>query len=146
MSRQFFHFFLILIFRWLSGGRRDKRVKNSPKWQNILSVVLHISGTIYQIIWLSFMLHICKMIIKGQKATQNDKNFCLSHSISHELKVQKMTQNDKKFCLLHSLSQELYIRNLKLPISVCFALYLRNSRLNHQDFHIDIYRCFSLFF
>ena len=35
--------------------------------------------------------------------------------------------------------------DLKLPISVCFALYLRNCRL-YQDFDNDIYRCFSLFF
>ena len=36
--------------------------------------------------------------------------------------------------------------DLKLPISVCFALYLRNCRSYHQDFDNDIYRCFSLFF
>ena len=32
--------------------------------------------------------------------------------------------------------------DLKLPISVCFALYLRNCR-SYQDFDDDIYRCFS---
>ena len=31
--------------------------------------------------------------------------------------------------------------DLKLPISLSFALYLRNSY--HQDFDNDIYRCFS---
>ena len=39
--------------------------------------------------------------------------------------------------------------NLKLPISVCSALYLRNGRScrsYHQDFDNDIYRCSSLFF
>ena len=36
--------------------------------------------------------------------------------------------------------------DLKLPISVCFALYLRNCRSYHQDFDNDIYRCFSLSF
>ena len=35
--------------------------------------------------------------------------------------------------------------DLKLPISVCFALYFRNCR-SYQDFDNDIYRCFSLFF
>ena len=36
--------------------------------------------------------------------------------------------------------------DVKLPISVCFALYLRNCRSHHQDFDNDIYRCFSLYF
>ena len=36
--------------------------------------------------------------------------------------------------------------DLKLPISVCFALCLRNCRSYHQDFDNDIYRCFSLYF
>ena len=36
--------------------------------------------------------------------------------------------------------------DLKLPISVCFALNLRNCRSYHQDFYNDIYRCFSLHF
>ena len=34
----------------------------------------------------------------------------------------------------------------KLPILVCFALYLRNCRSYHQDFDNDIYRCLSLYF
>ena len=36
--------------------------------------------------------------------------------------------------------------DLKLPISVCCTLYLRNCRSYHQDFDNDIYRCFSLYF
>ena len=36
--------------------------------------------------------------------------------------------------------------DLKLPISVCFAPYLRNCRSYHRDFDNDIYRCFSLYF
>ena len=36
--------------------------------------------------------------------------------------------------------------DLKLPTSVRFALYLKNSISYHQDFDNDIYRCFSLFF
>ena len=36
--------------------------------------------------------------------------------------------------------------DLKLPISVCFALFFRNCRSYHQDFDNDIYRCFSWFF
>ena len=36
--------------------------------------------------------------------------------------------------------------DLKLPISVCFALYIRNCRSCHQDFDDGIYRCFSWFY
>ena len=41
--------------------------------------------------------------------------------------------------------------DLKLPISVCHAPYLRKCRSYHRDFgtqmlNNDIYRCFSLFF
>ena len=51
-----FIFFKILIFRIIWGvcvwGRRGggKRSKNGPKWQKILSVSLHISGTMHHLI------------------------------------------------------------------------------------------------
>ena len=48
--------YLQVIFHFF---KRDKRAKNSPKWQKILSVTLHSSGTIGS----SFMVHMCKMII-----------------------------------------------------------------------------------
>ena len=38
-----------------------------------------------------------------------------------------------------------FFETIKLPISVCFTLYLRNCRSHLQDFDNDIYRCFSLF-
>ena len=60
--------------------------KSHPKWQKIISVALIISGP--YIIWLSVMVHMCKMIIckmikfsgvffkfsgvEGQKMAQND--------------------------------------------------------------------------
>ena len=36
----FFHFFKILIF-WVVRGEGDKKAKNGPKVENILSVALH---------------------------------------------------------------------------------------------------------
>ena len=36
--------------------------------------------------------------------------------------------------------------DLTLPISECFALYLRNCRSYLQDFDNGIYMCFSLYF
>ena len=63
ISRRFFSFFqncdsLVCLGR-VAG---HNRVKNGSKWQKILSVVLHISGTVHHI-WWSFVVHKCKMII-----------------------------------------------------------------------------------
>ena len=91
-----FHIFKILIV-WAV-----KKAKDSPKWQKILSIVLHISGTIHHMTVIygthlqndnifSCVFHFFKFLIfwvhvgvKGQKMVQNYKKFCLSHSISQE--------------------------------------------------------------
>ena len=131
--------------------------------------------------------------LKQHKMSQNDKTFCLSHSIFQKPYIiwysfmllykhflqQKIPHNYKKFCLSHSTSQKPYIiwfwilvhrskmiiplqqvfsffrllsfgffrgirakNDLKVPISVCFAPYLRNCR----SYHRDIYRYISLYF
>ena len=59
-------------FRLLEG----ERAKNGPKWQNIMSVVLHISGTIHHmIVMLSFMVHMCKIIIISPAVFSFSQNF-----------------------------------------------------------------------
>ena len=161
VSRCFFQFFKILFF-WVV-----KQVQNKSKKQvqNKKFYLSHFISREQYIIWLPFMVHLCKMIIspsgfsifvkilgfwvvrgvKGQKTVQNDKKLCLLHSISQEPyiiwlssmvhickmiislgfcfifsnflffgfvrreKVQKMVQNDKKFSLSCSVSQEPYI-------------------------------------
>ena len=50
-----------------------------------------------------------------------------------------------KFWFLRFLGGQRAKNDLKLPISVCFALYLRNCGSYHQDFDKDMFRCFSLF-
>ena len=57
-STFFFLFFQKLIFK---GWYGSKRAKNGPKWQKLLSVVLHISKS--YIIWLSLVVHKCKTMI-----------------------------------------------------------------------------------
>ena len=47
VSRSFLHFFKILNFWIIRGG---KKAKNSPKRQKILSVALEISGTIHDMV------------------------------------------------------------------------------------------------
>ena len=80
-----------------------KRAKNVPKWQKIISVMLHISGTIHHmviyatLVWNGvtsrclFFSFFLKMLIfwvvsglKGQKLVENETKFCLSCSISQE--------------------------------------------------------------
>ena len=88
---------------WGAGGGWGKRAKNGLKLQKILSFALHMSGSIYHMIVIlctyvsnvdisSCFFHFFKMLIfqvirevKGQKMVQNDKIFCLCHSIFEEL-------------------------------------------------------------
>ena len=93
-----------------------KSAKNGPKWQKILSVVLHISGTIYHIIVIDATL------------VWNDYNsklfFCfikilVSWVVVGGVKGQKIVQNDKKFCLPCSMSQESGIIWLSFSVHKC---------------------------
>ena len=85
----------------------------------------YLSHTISQelhIIWSWFLVHLCKMMIFP----------CIFFIFS-------------KFWFFVLLGGKRAKNNVKLPISVCFALYLRNCRSYH-NFDNDISRCFSLFF
>ena len=97
--------------------------------------------------------------IKGQEMVQNDKKFCLSHSISQEpyfIWLWFLVHSCKmispgNFSIFQNIdfwgfSGKRAKNEVKLPISVCFVLYFRNCRSYHQDFDNDINRCFSLFF
>ena len=93
----FFHFSQNLDFL---GCYWVKRAKNGPKWPVILSVLLHISGTIHHVMVIygthvyndnisRIFFHFSKLWyleslgwVKGQKMTQNNKNFSVSLLIS----------------------------------------------------------------
>ena len=131
-------------------------VQNDKKF----SLLLSISQEPY-IIWLSFMVPMCKIIISPGVFFNFE---ILVFRVVRGLKGQKMAQNDKKFCLSYSVSQELYIIWLWFFWYACVkwlylqqiffifqnfvfgvAQYLRNCRSYHQDFDNDLYRCFSFF-
>ena len=85
-------------------GWEGQRAKNHPKWQRTLFVVPYISGAIYHMIFM-YGTHVLKDNIS--------RFFYFFFQISifgvnSVVKGQKMAQNDKKFCLLHSISQEAY--------------------------------------
>ena len=63
------------------------------------------------IIWLSFMVHLCKMMIPQESFFHFFKILILWVVRVGEggEKGQKRVQNEKNFCLLHSISQESYI-------------------------------------
>ena len=62
-----------------------------------------------QIIWLSFMVHLCKMMISLGSFFHFFKILVLLVVKGGGIEGQKMVQNEKKFCLLRSISQESYI-------------------------------------
>ena len=89
--------------------------KNSPEWQKILSVILHISGTIHHMIVIyvahvwndnisRLLFHFSKILI-----------FCIARWV----KRQKMVQNNKKFCPSPFIYQELYIIWLSFMEHMC---------------------------
>ena len=91
---------------------------------------------------------------KGQKVAQNEKIFCLSHSASQEPYIIWLWFL-VHMCKIFFIFSEFWFfrfsggykgkKDPKLPISVCFDLYLRNCISYHWDFYNDISRCFSLF-
>ena len=97
----FFHFCEHFDFLAPYGVKGQKTVQNDKK--------LCLSHSISQepfIIWLSFMVQMCKMIISL------DVFFSVTTSIFQVvkgLKGQKMAQNIENFCLSHLIFQELYI-------------------------------------
>ena len=116
ISLLFFHFFKILVFRVVrvNGKRRmckrrvlywGKWARNGLKWQNVMSVPLHISGGVRYMI-VTFGTNICSNFFHFFK-------ILIFPVFKGDVKGQKMTQ---------------------LPISFCHTQYLRNRRSYYQDF------------
>ena len=108
----FFQFFKILIFRAVRGVKGQKSVQNDKKfWPSCF-----ISQEPY-IIWLSFLVHFCKMIISP------DFFFIFSKFwffwVVREVKGQKWSKMTKEICLLHSISQKPYIISLSFMVRMC---------------------------
>ena len=98
----FFHFLKILIFRIFRGEKGEKIAQNDKRF-----FLSHSLSQEPYIIWLSFMVHMCKMIISPGVFFHFFKILILW--VLTGVKGQKMIQNYKKICLLHPISQERYI-------------------------------------
>ena len=98
----FVGFFRILIL-WVVKGRG--RARNGLKWKSYL--LLSKSQEPY-IIWLSFMLCICKMIISPGAFLSFLKIliFRVTSGVKGQNKEKKWSKMTKKICPPHSISQE----------------------------------------
>ena len=109
----FFSVFHNFDFSGCYGGKRGgKTVPNDKKFCP--------SRFIYQelyIIWLSFIVNLCRMIISPGVFFLFSK--ILIFWVVREAKGQKMVQNDKKLCLLRSISQEPYLMWLSFMVHMC---------------------------
>ena len=121
----FFHFFKILIFRVFRGIKGQKMVQNDIK--------LSLSCSIYQepyIKWLSFMVHMCKMIISPGVFFQFFKIL-----IFQVVRDCRRAKNCPKWQKL--LSVALYISGTIHHMTVIYATHMLND---------NIFRCFLHFF
>ena len=106
----FFSFSKFRFFRLLGGAKGQKTIQNDKN--------LCLSRFIFQepyIIWLSFVVHLCEMIISPSVF------FIFSNLIFRVrgVKGQKMVQNDKKFYHSCPLSQEPYIIGFSFLLHLC---------------------------
>ena len=96
---------------WVFG----KRAKNGLKWQKILSVALHISGIIHNMI-----------VISGTLVWNDGISRRFFHSFNILIfwvvgrgKMAKMVHDEKKLYLSHSISQEPYIIWFSFKVHMC---------------------------
>ena len=89
------------------------------------------------IVWLSFMVHICKMMISSGIFFFFQNFDFLVHT---GVKGQKMFQNDKKFCLLHSISQEPYLIWLLFMVQMCKMIISPGVFFNFSIFIFQVVR------
>ena len=141
-----FYFFNILILWVHRGIKGQKTVQNDKK----ICLLLSLSQEPY-IIWLSFMVQMCQMMIfpgvffnfkilifrvvrelKGQKMAQNDKNFCLSHLIFQELYI--IWSSFMVHSVSHSVSPGLYIMWLWFLVYMCIMIISPGNFFIFQNF------------
>ena len=112
---QVIFFFKILIFCVVSGVKWQKMAQNHK-----IFWLLHFISLKPYIIWLSFMVHLCKMMMSPGVVVIFKK--IVIFWLVRGVKGQNITRKDKKFCLLHFISQEPYIIWLSFMLRMCKML------------------------
>ena len=87
------------------------------------------------IMWLSFMVYICKMVISPGFFFHFFKILVLQ--IVSAVKWQKVTQSDKKLYLLLSLSQEPYIIWLSVMVHMCKMIICKMIKFSGVFFNFS---------
>ena len=108
--------FFSILKSWFS---RAERAKNDQNDKNFF--LLHLIFQEPYIIWFSFMLHMHVWM------ENFSRHFCFFQNFDFQDHFGKRAKND-----------------LKLPISVYYALHLSNCRSYHWDFDNDIYMFFFI--
>ena len=104
------------------GVKVQKTVQNNKK-----VCLLHSVSQEPYIIWVSFMVHICKMIIYSDTFHIFSK-FWFCGSIG-----QTTVQNDIKLCLSRSISQEPYIIRLSFMVQMCKIIISPGDSFNFEN-------------
>ena len=113
-------------FSGLLGGKRAKTVQNGKKF-----CLSHSISQEWYIIWLSFMVHKCKMIMSPGIFFIFSK-FWFSGLLGG--KRAKMVQNGKKLSLWCSISQKPYIIWLSFMVHICKMIISPGAFLNFLKF------------
>ena len=113
MSRCFFQFFKISIFGVVSGIKGQKMAQNDKKF----CLLCFISQESY-ILWLSFMVHLCEIMISPGLFFVCFFGFLIFWVVSG-VKGQKMVQNKKRICLSPCISPESYITWFSFMAHMC---------------------------
>ena len=116
--------FFGLLGGWVKG---QKMVQNDKKF-----CPLHPITQEPYIIWLSFIVQICKMIISSGVFFHVFK--ILIFWVHRGVKEQKAVQNDRKFCLSHSVSQEPYIIWFWFLVHMCKMMISPGNFFIFQNF------------
>ena len=119
ISRHFFHFFEIFIFHAVRRVKGQKMVQNDKK----LCLLCPISQEPY-ITWLSFMVHMCKIISPAGFVFFLFFHFfyflkILIFQIVRGVKRQKTVQNNKKICPSHFTSLKPFIIWMPFMVHMC---------------------------
>ena len=107
----FSHFFKILICWIVRRVKGQKMAQNGKKFCSS-----HLISQEPNVIWFSFIVHTCKKMISPVVVVFLP---ILIFGVNSEVKGQKMAQNNKIFCLSHSISQDLCLVWLWFLVHMC---------------------------
>ena len=125
----FFHFFKSWIFQVVRGVKGQKKIL---KWQKFLSITLHISETIHNMIF-RYGTH-----VQSDNISRHYFHFfkILIFWVLREVKGQKTVQNDKKLCVVLHISGTMHYVIVIYGTCVKWYLQVFSSMFQKFDFPV----------